>query len=158
MGRPEPARCGNANGDDHLVFGNGGPATGKVADLINEAYGSFEKWALVVGNALRHAGVDGFLANRDETVDAERDTLESVLSLLKSKFGDRDFTAAEAAQVAGIEVGDFQGPREFGTYLGTVKDRRVYLGDRVAWLERAPQAATSRKSARWRVRSEGRAA
>ncbi|MFN8220724.1 MAG: Fe-Mn family superoxide dismutase [Fimbriimonadales bacterium] len=25
--------------------GNGGPATGKVADLINEAYGSFEKWA-----------------------------------------------------------------------------------------------------------------
>jgi superoxide dismutase, Fe-Mn family len=25
--------------------GNGGPATGKVGQLINEAYGSFEKWA-----------------------------------------------------------------------------------------------------------------
>lgn len=25
--------------------GQGGPATGKVAELINEAYGSFEKWA-----------------------------------------------------------------------------------------------------------------
>ncbi len=27
------------------IGGQGGPATGAVADLINEAYGSFEKWA-----------------------------------------------------------------------------------------------------------------
>jgi hypothetical protein len=78
-------------------------------------WGSFEDYSRVVGGILEHAGVTGFLANRQEfreAADDERSEWALFLSMLHASFGDQFFTAGEVfyrvgmGEVGAIPVGD----------------------------------------------------
>ena len=53
--------------------GEGGPATGKIAELINEAYGSFEKWAA----EFKATGIAGRVAKLAERYHCKLDGVGS---------------------------------------------------------------------------------
>lgn len=122
-------------------------------DLGAPPFGSFGTWAHVIGNALRHAGVEGFLGNRDQhNTDDDADTLRAVLEqLLASKAG-KDFAAAEVLDLAQRAGADAKNAKDLGTWFGSFKERRVRIADgRTARLERAGE---TRRGASWRVAVE----
>lgn len=70
-------------------------------------FGSFEKWTHTVGGILGHAGVEGFLANRDqlwEQSDAESAEWEAFLSKWHKVYGSKPITPKEL--VRAVETGE----------------------------------------------------
>lgn len=68
-------------------------------------WGNFEEFSRVVGGILEHAGVAGFLANRQEfreAADDERSEWAQFLALLHSAFGEKSFTARDVFNRIGI--------------------------------------------------------
>jgi hypothetical protein len=113
-------------------------------------WGSFEDYSRVVGGILEHAGVTGFLANRQEfreAADDERSEWALFFSLLHASFGEKSFTAREVfdrvgmGEVGAIPVGVLPGdlaenfnragtPRRIGKALAKW-DGRVIAGYRL---------------------------
>lgn len=59
--------------------------------------GSFEHWSHTVGSVLAHAGIKGFLANRDEVyaqADEDGPQWELFLTVWRDKYGERAITTA----------------------------------------------------------------
>jgi hypothetical protein len=94
-------------------------------------WGSFEDYVRVVGGILEHAGVTGFLANRQvfrELADDERAEWALFLSVLYASFGEKSFTAREVfdrvgmGEVGAIPVGALPGDlAENFTRVGTTR-------------------------------------
>lgn len=62
--------------------------------------GSFERWCSTVGNVLAHAGIAGFLANREELyaeADTEGPAWAAFLNAWQTKYDDKDLTVAQLA-------------------------------------------------------------
>jgi len=64
--------------------------------------GSFDAWAEMVGGALEHAGVEGFLSNADEMrrrAAVDDSDMADHLAELRGYFGDEGFTVTEVADL-----------------------------------------------------------
>jgi len=100
--------------------------------------GSYEAWSHVIGGALTHAGVDGFLENVDRLLrdaDAEIEPWRTFVALWADEREERNATAAELlplAERAEINVGTE--PDEKTTRLGKLlaahRDR-IFVGHRI---------------------------
>jgi putative DNA primase/helicase len=97
--------------------------------------GSYEAWAHVIGGALSHAGVSGFLGNIDRLLrdaDAESEPWRAFVSQWAEEHDNRDVTAAELLQLAErAEIGVGIDPAKKTTLLGKLLSAhrdRVFLG------------------------------
>lgn len=75
-------------------------AAGSPSGLV-PAFGSFEKWTRAVGGILAHAGITGFLANRDrlwEQSDTESTEWEAFLANWVEMYGTEPVTPKELVQ------------------------------------------------------------
>lgn len=102
--------------------------------------GSYERWSVVLGGILAHAGIDGFLGNLEElyaTADVEGEAWRSFVAAWFEAHGEAEVTAAIlfglAKDTDGLDFGTGSEQSQksgFGKALAQQRDR-VYAGKRV---------------------------
>jgi putative DNA primase/helicase len=121
--------------------------------------GSFENWAHVMGGVLEVAGIEGFLGNLEEMMEAS-DTEGAGWSAFIAAWWDR-FGTAEVAAADLFDVAVFCDPAPaisghteraqktaFGMSLTKMRDRVFGVSDRKV---RMRSAGTYRRAARWKL-------
>ena len=94
--------------------------------------GSFESWAEVVGGILDHAGVSGFLEDRDQfyqTTDQEGQQWSGFMELWWEEYGDSPVTTAEL-----FELADQRDLLGFVLYGKTERAQKTRLGKALAGM------------------------
>ncbi len=90
-----------------------------------KAMGSFEAWCDVVGGILQAAGIEGFLANRDELyrrVDAETEEWRAFVDAWWAAYGD---TPTKAGELSGLIVSGDLLPSLFVSLRGEPTERQI---------------------------------
>ena len=119
--------------------------------------GSYENWAQTIGGVLENAGIDGFLGNLDESLEAadtEGATWRAFVQAWWDRFGTADVGVAELYDLAiraepPIDIGD--GPERalrsrFGKMLRKVRDRVFQIPYRRVRIE---LGSISHKARQW---------
>jgi hypothetical protein len=120
--------------------------------------GSFDAWASMIGGALEHAGVKGFLTNADEMRTrgaTDDDDMTAHLWELRQMFGEHGFTSKDVAYKLNSDKIETWPPRVSGDGQHLVKSlghayHRV-LGRWFGDLRLVEAAIGHRKTRRWQV-------
>lgn len=121
--------------------------------------GSFENWGHVIGGVLEVAGVEGFLSNLDEMMeasDAEGNAWSAFIAAWWDRFGTADVAAADLFDVvlfcdpAPPITGHNDQARKtsFGISIKKMRDRVFRVGDLSLRLVRA---GTFRRAVKWKL-------
>jgi hypothetical protein len=128
--------------------------------------GSFENWAHVIGGVLEVAGIDGFLSNLDEMMeasDSEGAAWNAFIAAWWDRFGTADVGAADLFEVALFcdpappitGHTDRAQKTSFGIALKRMRDRVFRVGELNL---RLVHAGTLRRAVKWRLKISERPA
>jgi hypothetical protein len=121
--------------------------------------GSFEAWSQVIGGILEIAGVDGFLANLDEVMeaaDSEGAVWRSLVTAWWDRFGTTEVGISDLYDLAvqvepplPLGAGNDRSQRiRLGIALGRIRDRIYRLAHRSVQVQ---AAGTYQGASRWRL-------
>ena len=118
--------------------------------------GSYENWAQTIGGVLEHAGIEGFLGNLNEAIeaaDSEGAKWRAFVQAWWDRFGTAEVGVSDLYDLAiradpPINMGDGSDRSQrtrFGTMLGKVRDRVFRLPYRAVRIELGPIAHKARQ-------------